>query len=60
MKELYLAVIEWIVLDSLPFNMLQGEGFKRFIKKIDPKFRVPSNNTVNKILFLKRNDFYCK
>jgi hypothetical protein len=50
MKELHLAATEWIVLDSLPFNMLQGEGFKRFIKKIDPKFRIPNNKTIKNII----------
>jgi hypothetical protein len=50
MNELHLAVTEWVVLDSLPFNMLHGEGFKRFVKKIDPKFRVPNNKTIKNII----------
>ncbi|CAJ0893661.1 3640_t:CDS:2 [Entrophospora sp. SA101] len=36
MNELYLTVVEWVVLDSLPFNNATQEGFKRFIKKTDP------------------------
>lgn len=50
MKDLHLVTTEWIVLDSLPFNVLQGEGFKKFIKKLDPKFRVPNNKTIKNII----------
>ncbi|CAG8799893.1 8636_t:CDS:1, partial [Cetraspora pellucida] len=41
--ELQAAYTEWIVIDSLSFNTLRGKGFQRFIKKIDPRFKPPSN-----------------
>ncbi|CAG8693884.1 1783_t:CDS:2, partial [Dentiscutata heterogama] len=42
-NELQAACIEWIVLDSLSFNALRGKGFQRFMKKIDPRFKPPSD-----------------
>ena len=37
MNELHLTVAEWVVLESLPFNMLHG----KVLEDLDPKFRVP-------------------
>ncbi|XP_062085571.1 zinc finger BED domain-containing protein DAYSLEEPER-like [Humulus lupulus] len=40
------ALTQYIVLDELPFRHVEGEGFKRFVKTLQPRFEIPSRMTV--------------
>ncbi|XP_055826023.1 zinc finger BED domain-containing protein RICESLEEPER 2-like [Solanum dulcamara] len=40
------ALVEMLILDELPFRFVEKEGFKNFMKKTQPLFRVPSRRTV--------------
>ncbi|CAG8841370.1 4077_t:CDS:2, partial [Racocetra persica] len=42
------AVAEWLVIDNQPFEVISGEGFRRFMLQIDPAFRWPSYKTLKK------------
>ncbi|CAB5362387.1 unnamed protein product [Rhizophagus irregularis] len=37
---------DWLVTDGRPFATIVGEGFKRFIKRVDPAFIVPCYRTL--------------
>jgi hypothetical protein len=50
MRELQCAVTKWVVLDSLPFNMMKGNGFKQFMKEVDPRFCIPNNKTIKNLI----------
>ena len=36
------SIIEMIILDELPFKLVEGKGFKRCISLACPRFRIPS------------------
>lgn len=40
------ACCEMIVLDELPFNVVEKEGFRRFCSVAVPRFQVPSRRTI--------------
>ena len=40
------ALTQYIVLDEFPFRHVEGEGFKRFVKTLQPRFEIPSRMTV--------------
>ncbi|CAG8837692.1 22740_t:CDS:2, partial [Racocetra persica] len=42
------AVAEWLVIDNRPFEVISGEGFRRFMLQIDFAFRRPSYKTLKK------------
>ncbi|XP_060191200.1 zinc finger BED domain-containing protein RICESLEEPER 3-like [Lycium barbarum] len=42
------ALVEMLILDKLPFRFVEKEGFKKFMKKTQPLFRVPSRRTVTR------------
>ena len=41
-----LALSKYIVLDELPFRHVEGEGFRQFVRTIQPWFDIPSRMTV--------------
>ncbi|GES73678.1 hypothetical protein RCL_jg26138.t1 [Rhizophagus clarus] len=45
------------VTDSLPFNIVHGESYRKMINKFDPAFIPPSNNTI-KFMDVRSNDGY--
>ncbi|GBB99410.1 hypothetical protein RclHR1_03510004 [Rhizophagus clarus] len=47
-KQQYLrnGLTDWLVTDGRPFATIVGEGFKRFIKRVDPAFIVPCYRTL--------------
>ena len=45
------ALTEYVVLDELPFRHVEGEGFKRFVKALQPRFVIPSRMTVGRDIF---------
>ncbi|CAG8775543.1 434_t:CDS:1, partial [Acaulospora morrowiae] len=42
------AVVEWLIVDNLPLNTINGEGFRRFMLQIDPGFCRPSYKALKK------------
>lgn len=37
-----------IILDELPFSFVEKEGFKKFMSKVQPLFRIPSRRTITR------------
>ena len=46
------SVCDWIVTDGIPFNKVNGEGFQRMMKKINPQFQLPCYQTIKQHLGL--------
>ena len=44
------SVCDWIVTDGIPFNKVNGEGFRRMMKKINPQFQPPCSQTIKQHL----------
>ncbi|KAH0636238.1 hypothetical protein KY289_036153 [Solanum tuberosum] len=42
------ALVEMIILDELPFSFVEKEGFKKFMSKVQPLFRIPSRRTITR------------
>ncbi|KAK8660282.1 hypothetical protein V6N13_051210 [Hibiscus sabdariffa] len=42
------VLIHMIIMDELPFRIVEGEGFKLFLSKACPRFHLPSRFTVRK------------
>lgn len=55
-NELQAACAEWIAIDSVSFNTLRGKGFQRFMKKIDPRFKPPSNKLCKDLIIANCQD----
>ncbi|PRQ45867.1 putative transcription factor/ chromatin remodeling BED-type(Zn) family [Rosa chinensis] len=49
------AVVEMIVMDELPFSVIERKGFRHFCSVAVPKWEIPSRRTIVK-LFLKMYD----
>lgn len=43
-------VLEFIVLDSAPFSIVAGSGFKDMIKTLDEKISIPHRITISRQL----------
>ncbi|PRQ31035.1 putative ribonuclease H-like domain-containing protein [Rosa chinensis] len=43
--------VEYIILDELPFSHVEGEGFRRFMGRALPYWRIPSRKTIAKDVF---------
>ena len=35
-------MINWIIFDTRPLNITQSESFRKFVKELDPAFKIPS------------------
>ncbi|XP_024177028.1 uncharacterized protein LOC112182724 [Rosa chinensis] len=44
-EELSMLCVEYIILDELPFSHVEGEGFRRFMGRALPYWRIPSRKT---------------
>ena len=44
--ELKRATTEWLVIDSLPFNVIHRKGYRKMIHKFDPAFILPCNKSI--------------
>jgi hypothetical protein len=40
------AISKMIIVEELPFRFVEGEGFKDFMKTIEPRFSIPSHFTM--------------
>ena len=45
-KKLHRAITEWLVIDSLPFNIVHGKGYRKMMNRIDPALASLSNKGV--------------
>jgi hypothetical protein len=52
-KELRNSVCDWIVTDGIPFNKVNGNGFRRMMKKVNPQFQPPCYQTFKQDLGLR-------
>ncbi len=49
------AVFEWIILDMQPFKVVEGEAFRKMILKFDPKYQLPTRNTIKNFIIKSFN-----
>ncbi|PRQ18380.1 putative transcription factor/ chromatin remodeling BED-type(Zn) family [Rosa chinensis] len=47
-EELSMLCVEYIILDELPFSHVEGEGFRRFMGRALPYWRIPSRKIIAK------------
>ncbi|XP_054791204.1 zinc finger BED domain-containing protein RICESLEEPER 2-like [Prosopis cineraria] len=40
------ALVKFIICDEMPFRLVEKEGFKKFVKELEPQFQIPSRTTV--------------
>ncbi|XP_019185280.1 PREDICTED: zinc finger BED domain-containing protein RICESLEEPER 2-like [Ipomoea nil] len=45
------ALAEMIILDELPFRIVEGQGFKKFVLVCCPRFKIPSRWTISRDIF---------
>ncbi|KAL1341917.1 hypothetical protein AAHE18_09G121600 [Arachis hypogaea] len=45
------SVAEFVVLDEMPFKVVEGIGFRRILNRFEPRFMVPSRMTVSRDYF---------
>ncbi|KAL9170582.1 hypothetical protein ABFS82_04G154100 [Erythranthe guttata] len=45
-EECRLKLVEMVILDELPFKIVEGEGFKRYSACLQPRFTLPSRITI--------------
>lgn len=49
-KELDYTLVNMIVKDLQPFSIVEDEGFKEFVKKLDPTYVLPARKTVKSMV----------
>ena len=47
-QEIRQAIAEWITIDNLPINVIQGKGYRKMMMTLDPAFPIPSNKRIKK------------
>jgi len=40
------ALVKMVIIDELPFNFVEGKGFRLFSRTVQPRFEIPSRFTV--------------
>ena len=48
--KLNVALLEFIITDSQPFNILKSNGFRKFISKVDLLFTIPCDKTIKNLI----------
>lgn len=48
--ELRNLLINWIIFDSRPLNITQSEHFRKFIKELDPAFKIPDTKSIKQVI----------
>ena len=46
-----IACVEMIIIDELLFSHVEGEGFRKFCRVLNPKFDQPSLRTISRDVF---------
>ncbi|CAB5127925.1 unnamed protein product [Rhizophagus irregularis] len=47
-QEIRQAIAEWITIDNLPINVIQGKSYQKMMTTLDPAFLIPSNKRIKK------------
>ena len=42
------AIAEYIILDEMPFQTVEGEGFRHMMSQVEPRLQIPSRSTVTR------------
>ncbi|XP_028754428.1 zinc finger BED domain-containing protein RICESLEEPER 2-like [Neltuma alba] len=42
------ALVKFLILEELPFQTMEGEGFKELLRTLEPRFQIPSRATVTR------------
>jgi len=53
------ALAKMVIIDELPFNFVEGRGFKLFTRTMQPRFDIPSHFTIMRDylkLYVEEND----
>jgi hypothetical protein len=45
-EDYHKALAEMVIIDEMPFRSVEGEGFRRYSKVLQPRFEPPSRITV--------------
>ena len=40
------ALVKMVIIDELPFNFVEGKGFRLFFRTLQPRFDIPSRFTI--------------
>ena len=43
-------LVNWIIFDSCPLNIVQSESFHKFIKELDPAFTIPDTRLIKQTI----------
>ena len=43
-------LVNWIIFDSRPLNIVQSESFHKFIKELDPAFTIPDTRLIKQTI----------
>ena len=52
------GILDFLVMDSMPFSLVQKKGFKELIQKVDPKLTVPHRRTMDRKLDVAFQEVY--
>ncbi|OMO99215.1 putative Zinc finger, BED-type [Corchorus capsularis] len=50
-SEIRKTLAKMIIVDELPFRFVEGKGFREFMEKAEPRFTIPSRQTITKDCF---------
>lgn len=48
-------LVNWLICDSRPLNIIQSEYFHQFINELDPQFSIPSGKLIRQIIYKAYN-----
>ena len=51
-QEIRQAIAEWITVDNLLINVIQGKGYRKMMLTLDSAFPIPSNKRIKKKFIL--------
>ena len=49
-KQFQDSLLQFVVLDCVPLQITEGQGFQNLIHRLDPKLRIPSRRTLGRML----------
>lgn len=55
-QEIRQAIAEWITVDNLPINVIQGKGYRKMMTILDPAFPIPSDKRIKKEIHIGYNN----
>lgn len=55
-REITDAIVEFVAMDMRPVNVVEGEGFRKLMKIMEPDYTVPNRSSISNTLSLKYSD----